>query len=287
MNEMFRSQSYIIGDYSFCLRYDPKVFANLIDNIYPCARNNSGIEGDTFHLLRNGPCYCILNGSETRIKADCDDFFSALEWEITTAALAHNQHFLQLHCGGLLHDEQVVIIPGWSNSGKTTLVMELMRRGAKVFSDEIFLVDRKDGLFAPFPRSFLVKENSYSLFPDISRPETKNGYCFWEEDVNQMIWYQDPREIAPEPFNSKTRIRNGAIFFPSFSSGSNLSLESVTPINVMRHLVPQSLNMMKNEKNSFMVLGDLAADFPGFTLKFSSLCEAVDCILDTLSTLKK
>ncbi len=282
-----RSQFFKIGDYTFCLQYEPEYFANFIEQFYYCARSEKGCDSETFILLKNGRYYYVQGGLNISAKDNLDSFFVAFEWEITKKAMAHNGRFHQIHCAGLVYNEQTIIIPGSSNAGKTTLVMELLRRGAKAFTDEIFLIDRNSGEFVAFPRSFLVKENSYALFPEIPHPKTTNGHGGWRKDVEQMTWYQNPQAIKNEPFIQRALLRSGAIFFATYTSGSKLLLNSMTPINVMRTLASHSLNIFGNEENSLMVLGDLARDFPGFSLQFDSLHEAADRIFNTLSTLKK
>lgn len=280
-------QFYTIADYTFCLQYDPKDFGNLIEQIYPCARSEEKPGFETLVLVKTDRRYTVRGDVEECATGDRDNFFANLEWQITKRALAHNQRFHQIHSAGVAFGDKTIIIPGRSNAGKSCLAMALMRRGGRLFSDEIFLIDRNSGEFVSFPRSFLVKERSYAMFPEIPHPKTFNGYCYWRDNVKQMIWYQDPKTVIPDPFIQKALCRDGGIFFARFTPGKPLSIRPVTPIHVMKNLVPHSLNILNHEENSLKVLGDLATDFAGFELKFDSLPAAVDGILDTLGALKE
>lgn len=69
----------------------------------------------------------------------------------------HSPEFVFIHAGVIGWRGRAVLFPGDSMSGKTTLVTELVRRGADYFSDEYALLD-KDGRVHPFPKSPAVRE---------------------------------------------------------------------------------------------------------------------------------
>ena len=284
---MMESQYLTIGDYSVCLQFEPEDFGNLIAHLYPCARSQEMPGCETSVLLKVNGCCSSRGCFDIGSTSDHNDFFMDLEWQITVAALSHNRRFHQMHCAGALFGSQCAIIPGSSNAGKTSLTMELMRRGCKIFTDEVFLIDRVKGEFAAFPRSFIVKENTYSIFPGISHPKSLNGYSGWRKDAKQKAWFQDPQAVASDPFIQRRLCRQGAIFFVQYTRGSELLLNPLSRINVMKKLVTHSLNIKGNEESALIVLADLVEDFPGFELKFDSLSAAADCIFETLTTLKK
>jgi hypothetical protein len=61
-----------------------------------------------------------------------------------------------VHAGAVGHDGSAVVLPGESFAGKTTLVAELVRRGATYFSDEFAVIDR-EGFVHPFPKPLSVR----------------------------------------------------------------------------------------------------------------------------------
>src|SRR3954454_6698789 len=61
-----------------------------------------------------------------------------------------------IHAGAVGHDGGAVVLPGESFAGKTTLVAELVRRGATYFSDEFAVIDR-DGLVHSFPKPLSIR----------------------------------------------------------------------------------------------------------------------------------
>jgi hypothetical protein len=62
-----------------------------------------------------------------------------------------------VHAGVVGWNNQAVIIPGMSFSGKTTLVTKLVQAGAKYYSDEYAVLD-ENGLVHPFPRPLGIRK---------------------------------------------------------------------------------------------------------------------------------
>ena len=64
-----------------------------------------------------------------------------------------------VHGGVVAHDGRAILLPGPTHAGKSTLVAELVRRGAPYFSDEYALIDT-DGRVHPYPRPLLLRDGS-------------------------------------------------------------------------------------------------------------------------------
>lgn len=76
------------------------------------------------------------------------------EIRITVAEFAKNKVFL--HAGVVGYKGKAIIIPGSSYMGKTTLVTELIKKGALYYSDEYAVLDQ-DGLVHPYPKMLSVR----------------------------------------------------------------------------------------------------------------------------------
>lgn len=61
-----------------------------------------------------------------------------------------------IHSGAVLWGDRAVLLPGSTHSGKSSLVAELVRRGATYFSDEFALID-PEGWVHPYPRPLLLR----------------------------------------------------------------------------------------------------------------------------------
>lgn len=68
-------------------------------------------------------------------------------------------HFL-IHAGVASRDEKGILLVGDAYYGKSTLSLELTRRGYRFLSDELAAIGRNDGLVHPFPRCLSVRPAS-------------------------------------------------------------------------------------------------------------------------------
>ena len=91
--------------------------------------------------MLNGYFYdCILNAIIARVRS----------------------HFL-IHAGVVGRQGRGIILAGDGSHGKTTLVLELVRRGFKFLSDEMAALGRADHRVHPFPRSLRIEPGTLEL----------------------------------------------------------------------------------------------------------------------------
>ena len=69
-----------------------------------------------------------------------------------------------VHAGTVLLGDRALLLPGVTHAGKSSLVAELLRRGATYFSDEYALID-SEGLVHPYPRPLLLRNGSPEQTP--------------------------------------------------------------------------------------------------------------------------
>jgi hypothetical protein len=69
-----------------------------------------------------------------------------------------------VHAGTIVWNGHALLLPGSTHSGKSSLVAELLRRGATYFSDEYALID-PDGRVHPYPRPLLLRSGSPEQTP--------------------------------------------------------------------------------------------------------------------------
>jgi hypothetical protein len=96
-----------------------------------------------YELYRNGEKLCEEGGQEL--------FLNMVEshLRVTVAEFAVGKVFL--HAGVVGWKGRAIVIPATSFSGKTTLVAELVKKGALYYSDE-YAVINADGRVEPFPK---------------------------------------------------------------------------------------------------------------------------------------
>ena len=104
--------------------------------------------GDDFRILLNDQC--------TASAGSLQDAALAAVKALDDSVVPRMKTFRAVHAGAVLLEGKVLLIPGSSHAGKSSLVAELLRRGASHFSDEYALIDNA-GRVHSYPRPLLLR----------------------------------------------------------------------------------------------------------------------------------
>lgn len=124
---------------------------------------------------------------------------SHLHWKIAQAARAH----IFVHAGVVGWKGRAMVLPGRSGAGKTSLVLELLRRGASYLSDEYAIFDSSGSVY-PFRRDLHVRAaggSSRSMFPASALADSTPsaglpvGMLLFATYVPEAYWH--PRRLSP------------------------------------------------------------------------------------------
>jgi hypothetical protein len=111
---------------------------------------------DQFQLLVDG----VVVASASRTFNLVPDLIRALD----DAVVQRLSGMRAVHAGTVLWGQRALLLPGITHAGKSSLVGELLRRGATYFSDEYALIDL-EGRVHPYPRPLLLRNGSPEQFP--------------------------------------------------------------------------------------------------------------------------
>lgn len=105
---------------------------------------------------------------------------------LTVAEFSLSKVFL--HAGVIAWKDKAVVLPGQSLDGKTTLVLELVKKGAIYYSDEYAVLD-EEGFVHPFPKMLSVRENADSFIQTDYPVEFFNGRAGTKRIPVEMILF--------------------------------------------------------------------------------------------------
>ncbi len=107
-------------------------------------------------------------------------------------------HYL-IHAGVVAYKDQGIILSADSGHGKTTLVLELIRRGFKFLSDEMAALSRTDHAIYPFPRSLRIRPGTLE----------RAGFPKPRVDAPKWLgkWILDIDEIQANSLGDKTPLK--------------------------------------------------------------------------------
>jgi len=96
--------------------------------------------------------------------AAVEELVVALIKVLDDAIVARLDPLRAIHSGAVGWGGRVILLPGSTHSGKSSLVAELLRRGAVYFSDEYSLIDDQ-GFVHPYPRPLLLRNGQPRQVP--------------------------------------------------------------------------------------------------------------------------
>ncbi len=110
---------------------------------------------------RNVRHLCVLYGDHTRLirAAHIEDLLDYFESDLDLHIAANSQDRLVIHAGAVKWKGHTILMPGRSQTGKTTLVTEFLKSGAAYYSDDFAAVDQA-GYLQPYPRDLSVRTQS-------------------------------------------------------------------------------------------------------------------------------
>ncbi len=144
-----------ILDLCLVLESDSARFADLFERDYHRFRT-AGCGGrpkvEVSVRLRNPSPSLTIDGRLISLKGHPEPEIQAYRL-VLEALFAKLDNFLLLHAGAVVDEGGALIVAGPPRSGKSTLVLELVKRGFAFYSDDICPLHRESGHVHPFPRS--------------------------------------------------------------------------------------------------------------------------------------
>jgi hypothetical protein len=99
----------------------------------------------------------MMDGSPAAQRIDLDFALTLLEAQVRIHVGLNAPSRIFVHAGVVAHEGRVIVLPGLSMAGKTTLVLALVRAGAVYYSDEFAVLDER-GLVHPYAKPVSIRD---------------------------------------------------------------------------------------------------------------------------------
>ena len=228
---------------------------SLLNNVRTVRRKKFDL---VFQLNRNkrGKRVVIQNGVEIAGGGTHRKFFKFFDSIIRVAIAERAVGLVFLHAGVVGWKGKAIIIPADSFKGKSTLVSELVRRGAEYYSDEFAIIDG-DGLVHPFARRINRRTEDYKT------------YELTVEDLGGTYG----KVLIPVGFVLITEYRLNAKWSPKILRPGQGVLEMIPFTLCLRHRPDFSLEVLNNIASNAII----ASSFRGTAEKFAkTLLDYID-----------
>jgi hypothetical protein len=223
--------------------------------------DTSGAPDVTFSLsdLRSPAgrvAYQLSRESETVAVSDTlEDALEALEKGVEEFVAERSKNYVFVHSGAVAWNGKAILIPGRTFSGKSTLVMELVRAGATYLSDEYAVLDR-----CGFVHSFARR-------PRLRQPLTAGG----NEGASRLTFVNKPSASSPLPV--------GLVIRTSYDSTAVWRPQRMTPGETLLALVENAVAVRSQSEFTIAALRNVVVSARGLRTARSEASDAATNIL--------
>ena len=117
------------------------------------------------NVERVGGCYRLtVDSVQVFTTADSAELVLEVLKAIDEAVICRLRPLKAVHAGAVALENRAILIPGSTHAGKSSIVAELLRRGATLLSDEYALIDTA-GQVHSYPRPILLRDSRMKRSP--------------------------------------------------------------------------------------------------------------------------
>jgi Rps23 Pro-64 3,4-dihydroxylase Tpa1-like proline 4-hydroxylase len=151
--------------------------------------------------------YCVIRDGVDQFSASTEEeVFGWLQQDIDKTVARRSRERLFVHAGVVGWRGLGIVILGRSRTGKSTLVAELVRRGAVYYSDEFAVLDHT-GSVHPYARALALRDNEARQSQDL-----------------HLVWESGPRDPLPIGLIVAAAYQAGACWRPKILRGARAML---------------------------------------------------------------
>jgi hypothetical protein len=253
--------------FTFAVDCDDAAVQRHVDHILRGLGNGAG---GAAHRYRVAGDTLSFDGDELLRSASPGQLVSNLLWHVNRQAVAAAEaDCLLLHAGAVADGHgRALLLPAPMESGKTTLVAGLLRRGFDYVTDEAVAIEAAGLAVRPYPKPLSVDPGSWPVLAEL------------EPDVDAALkagqWQVPPARVAGPG------CRPVAVVSPRYRAGAASRLEALRPAQAVLLLAENSFNFKADGRRWLPVLAALAAAAPCFRLTVGDLDDAVDLVAGLL-----
>lgn len=204
--------------------------------------------------------------------------FTMLEWGLNWCIAAHAHQYLLIHAATLERDGRALLLPAPPGSGKSTLCAALARRGWRLLSDELGLLDMNTGLVWGMARPINLKNASIDVIRAFA-PDAAMTAAVPDTNKGTVALVRAPAEAIARVLEPA---RPAWVVLPRWRAGSAACLTPVERARAFMTLAEQSFNYDIHGQRGFSALGALVDGCRTFEFEYGDLDEAL-LVFDALA----
>jgi hypothetical protein len=269
------NKTYSLAGVTWQISASEAVAAEAWFNCFAHLESNAASTGLGYQLTAEASGW-TLTGSGERIEGLADN--EVLPWLLTllfAELCARQPQQLLLHAAVARRDGRLLMLPGESTFGKSTLATALAAHGWMLYSDELAPLDPITFQVTPFPLPVGIKSRSLlalkSCYPHLEcHPAHRRA-------DGQVVRYLSTPQIAlSDPSAGPAPV--AALIFPRYQPDKPTQLHRLTPLEALERLTQTGSSERPLRPADVDALLTLAGQRPCWRLDYSDLDEAVEVV---------
>ena len=197
--------------------------------------------------------------------------YALMEWSMNWCISSHAHQFLIVHAAVVARGEAAMILPAPPGSGKSTLCAALIHAGWRLLSDELALIDMRDGAIHPLCRPVSLKNQSIDVIRSLA-PQARFSRIVHNTAKGDVTHLQAPAEHVAQ-IDQTARAR--WIVYPRYQQGSALQAAPRLRADATVDLSRNTFNFALQGEPGFERLCAVVADCDCLNFCYSALPEAL------------
>ncbi|MEE8119938.1 MAG: HprK-related kinase A [Anaerolineales bacterium] len=199
---------------------------------------------------------------------------SAINWGIA----ARTARYLLIHGAVVEREGRAVVMPGTSGAGKSTLTAALVANGWRLLTDEVTIIDPRDGLLQPHPRPISLKNETIDLiagrYPQLAAKKHYEGTT-----KGRVAFLKTPRDAIQK---ADCPAKPSLVIALNYNPAGVLTCDPLEKAKAFMLLARQSPTYKILLERGFQTLANFVEACDHYSLTYSDLDEAIR-IIDELS----
>ena len=207
-----------------------------------------------------------------------DQAFPMLEWGLNWCVSSHANHYLIIHAAVIEKNGYAAVLPAPPGSGKSTLCAALVCRGWRLLSDELTLIQIRDGRIIPLPRPISLKNQSIDIIKNYA-PDTILSQKISDTIKGTVAHMKPPTDSI---IRSDEAAKAAWVIFPKYQSGTPASLKKLSQSRAFIRIADNAFNYSLLGVKGYETLVGVVGASQCYDFTYSSLDDAIE----TFSALK-
>jgi len=202
----------------------------------------------------------------------CDSFSGALGVHFAAMLfdsvifnlLNRNSHGIAFHAGAVAYQDKVILLPGLSGFGKSSMTACLVAQGCSYLTDELFFIPPEEQTpTLPFTRPLCIKSGAAAAVKQLV------GEHVLDNAIGDQFGYVIPHRLLNPEFRQIPTFPE-LILIPKYQADAALKIEKMSAAQVSTHLMACDVNGRNLEDHGFRQVVQIARSVPAYRMIYSS-----------------